>query len=274
MLVVQTDSSMLSVEWFGNFILSHSRDTIFLPMSVVVFLDEKLMEERQKFLVRLAKLYSQKSQLYYEQLLKNFLRYRHKPIKIEFKQKVIIKSSVDIYLDAISHKEVKILLREPNSWITTYFISQLDKFITEFDDRRIFLNATEERSKSRLDRVLKRKSFLFFDLKYTYSKNFLTILFNEYTKQRRNKYNYNRNNSFNSSNYHQDSVLLYHYGVLELDYNASLKDVKNNYRKLAKMYHPDRVHHKNQTIINLYTKKFQDIQNSYHFLKEHLQKFS
>lgn len=274
MLVVQTNSAMLNVEWFGNFILSHSRDTIFLPMSVVIFLDDKLIKERKEFLIRLAKLYSEKSQLYYEQLLKNFLRYRHKPIKIEFKQERVIKSSVDIYLDAISHKEVKILLKEPNPWIMTYFSSQLDKFITEFDDKRLFLNATEERSKSRLDRVLKRKSFLFFDIKYTYSKNFLTILFNEYTKQRRSRYNYNRENSFNSQGYHQDSILLYHYGVLELNYDAPLKDVKDNYRRLAKMYHPDRVHHKNQTIINLYTKKFQDIQSSYQFLKEHLQKFS
>ncbi len=269
MLVVQTDSSMLSVDWFGAFILSHSRDTIFLPMSVVIFLDDSLMRERKDFLIKLTKLYSEKSELYYEQLLKNVLRYRHKPIKIEFKQDNQIKSDIDIYLDAISHKEVKILLKEPNPWIITYFSSQLDKFITEYDDRRLFLNASEERSKSRLDRVLKRKSFLFFNIKFTYSENFLTILFNKYTQQRRTKYN--RENSFNTQGYHQDSVLLYHYGVLELQYNASISDVKANYRRLAKMYHPDRVHHKNQTIINLYTKKFQDIQSSYQFLKEHLQ---
>ena len=275
MLVVQTDSSMLNIDWFGNFVLSHSKDTIFLPMSIVIFLDEELFQDRKAFLVRLAKLYSQKSQLYYEQLVKNFLRYRYKPIKIEFKQKAIIKSDVEIYLDAISHKEVKILLKEPNPWIITFFTSQLDRFITEFDEKRIFLDASEERSKSRLDRVLKKKSFLFFNMKYTYSKNFLTILFNEFTKQRRdNRYNYNRENSFNSKGYYQDSTLLYHYGVLELNYNASLKEVKTNYRKLAKMYHPDKVHHKNQTIINLYTKKFQDIQNSYQFLKNHLQKLN
>ena len=273
MLIIQTDSSILSIDWFGDFILSHSRDSIFLPMSVVTFFDEKLLNERKKFLIRLAKLYSNKSSLYYEQLLKNFLRYRFKPIKIEFKQVLVIRSDVDIYLDAISHKEVRILLKDANPWIITYFISQFDKFITESDERNLFLNASEDRSKSRLDRVLKKKTLLFFNIKYTYSKGFLTILFNEYTKNRKNrysKYSYNRQNSFNSANYNENSQLLYHYGTLELQYGSTMEAVKVNYRKLAKMYHPDRVHHKNQTIVNLYTKKFQEIQASYQYLKAQL----
>jgi len=270
MLIIQTDSSILSIDWFGDFLLSHSRDTIFLPMSVVTFFDDKLIKDRKKFLVNLAKFYAEKSSLYYEQLLKNFLRYKHKPIKIEFKQKIFIKSDVEIYLDAISHKEVRILLKDENPWIISYFYSQLDKFITEYDHRNLFLNASDDRSKSRLDRVLKRKSILFFNIRFTYSKGFLTILFNEFTKNRQNRFNYNRNNSFNSKNYNQDSKLLYHFGILELQYDSTFIEVKTNYRKLAKMYHPDRVHHKNQTIVSLYTKKFQDIQASYQYLKDYL----
>jgi DnaJ-domain-containing protein 1 len=270
MLVVQTDSSIVSLGWFGEFLLSHSRDTIFLPMSAVIFFDENLLKERKEFLLKLAKYYSLKTEMYFEQLLKHLLMYKKKPIKIEFKQKQIVRSDVDVYLDAISHKDVKILLREPNPWITSFFSSQLDKFIVEFDERRLFLNTTEERAKTRLDRVLKKKDIIFFNIKYDYSKNFLTILFTDPKKERR-KFGQNRKKSFNSENYHQDRVLLHHYGILELAYGATLKDVKNNYRRLAKMYHPDRVHHKNETIVELYTKKFQDIQTSYHFLKEHLE---
>jgi DnaJ-domain-containing protein 1 len=270
MLVVQTDSSIVSLNWFGEFLLSHSRDIIFLPMSAVIFLDEELMKERKEFLLKLAKYYSFKTGMYFEQLLKNLLLYKKKPIKIEFKQKQIIKSDVEIYLDAISHKDVKIILREQNPWITAFFSSQLDKFIVEFDERRLFLNTYEQRAKDRLDRVLKKKDFLFFTIKYTYSKNFLTILFTDPKKEKK-KFNYDRKKSFTSENYYQDRTLLHHYGILELSYNASLKEVKSNYRRLAKMYHPDRVHHKNDTIIDLYTKKFQAIQTSYHFLKEHLE---
>ena len=270
MLIIQTDSSILSIDWFGDFLLSHSRDTIFMPMSVVTFLDEKLMKERKQFLEKLAKLYSEKSSLYYEQLLKNFLRYKLKPIKIEFKQETIIKSDFEIYLDAISHKEVRILFKDKNPWVYTFFFSQLDKFITESDQRNLYLNASGDRSKSRLDRVLKKRTILFFNIKLTYSKGFLTILFNEYTKNSRKKYN--RDNSFNSSNYRTDSQLLHHYGVLDLQYGANIDTIKINYKKLAKMYHPDRVHYKNETLVNLYTKKFQDIQASYEFLKNYFAK--
>lgn len=270
MLIVQTNSSVLSIDWFGDFLLTHRRETIFLPMSVVIFFSDELLKDRKKFLIELAKLYEKETALSYEQLLKNFLRYKSKPIKIEFKQKIIIRSDLEIHLDAISHKEVKIIIQEANPWIITYFYSQFDKFITESDDRKVFLNASEERSKSRLDRVLKKKSFLFYNITFIFSKNFLTILFNEFTK--RKGWGYNRENSFNSKNYNQDSKLLRHYGILELQYNSNFTDVKANYRKLAKMYHPDRVHQKNETIIKLYTKKFQDIQNSYHFLKDYFKK--
>lgn len=286
MLIVQTDSSILSVDWFGDFILSHSKDMIFLPMSIVIFFDEMLIDKRREFLTRLSELYSEKSEFYHEQLLNNLLKYRHKPIKLEFKQDGNVMSDVEVYLDAISSQEVKLLLKESNSWIIAYFASQLVHFVTELDSRRIFLNASGERSKSRLDRVLKRKSFLFFNLKFTYSKNFLTILFNEFinnnsgdsqnweesSNKNNNNYgfNFNRANSFNSASYYQDPTLLQHYNVLELSYGAKFEDIKGSYRRLAKMYHPDRVMHKNETIINLYTKKFQEIHNSYQYLKEYL----
>ncbi|HIC09822.1 MAG TPA: J domain-containing protein [Campylobacterales bacterium] len=295
MFVIQTNSSILSIDWFGDFLLSHSKDTIFLPMSVMIFLDEDIIDERKKFLIRLAKFYSNQHQLDYERFVRNFLRFLNRPIKIEFKQKNIIRGDVEVYLDALSPKDVKILLQHENPWIITHFVSQLNRFITEFDNRRLFLDASDDRSKSRLDRVLKKRNFLFFNMKFTYSKNFLTVLFSEYTQNyqqqqeryqsysqsqsksqsqsQNNSYNFNfhHENSFNSPNYYQDATLAHHYRVLELQYNASLKEVKANYRKLAKRYHPDRVHNKNQSIVELYTKKFQEIQTSYQFLKEYLE---
>jgi hypothetical protein len=269
MLIVQTDSSILPFDWVENFLLSHGKDIIYLPMSLVIFFDEKLFKERKEFLIKLAEYYSEKSQLYHGQLLKNLLRYKHKPIKFEFKSEHHVYTDVPVYLDAISHKDVKIILKEANPWVITFFTSQLDKFVEEFDSRKVFLNVTESRTKGRLDRVLKKKSFLFFNMKLMYSKNFLTILFSEYTKQRKG-FNFNRENSFNSKSYNKDRVLLHHYNILELPYDASLKQVKDHYRRLAKMYHPDRVSHKNSTIVEIYTKKFQEIQNSYQYLKEHL----
>jgi DnaJ-domain-containing protein 1 len=275
MLIIQTNSSILSFDWFGDFILSHNKDVIFLPMSVIVFVNNstKLMTKREEFLDKIVNYFFGET-LYLQKMLKNVKKYKEKPIKIEFKQKHVVKSYVDIYLDAISHKEVRILFKNHNPWVYTFYVSQLDRFITELDNNRnIFLNASDDRSKNRLDRVLKKKTLLFFNIRFTYSKNFLTVLFTEYSDKHQNQYSqfhYNRDNSFNSLNYREDSELLKHYRVLDLQYGASLESVKVNFKKLAKMYHPDRVHHQNQTIIDLYTKKFQDIQASYQYLKEHL----
>jgi len=265
MLIVQTtDTSILSIDWFGEFIVAHGKDALFMPSSVIIFYDEERLSERKEFLKALAKYYSDKSDLYYQQILKNLLRYRHKPVKIDFKtKKSVQRDDVEIYLDAISSKEVKILLKNENSWVISFYLSQLNGFITEWDRRKLFLNASEARTKNRLDRLLKRKQFLFYNIKYTYSPNFLTILFNTFTNRR-------KENSFNSTKYLKDNTVQQHYSTLEAPYDSDIETVKRNYRKLAKMYHPDRVHNKNETIVELYTKKFQKIQESYNYIKNYL----
>jgi hypothetical protein len=265
MLIIETDLSILPIEWFGKFIVSHGKDTLFMPSSVIIFFDDERINDRKEFLKALAQYYSEKTEFYYEQILKNFLRYRHKPIKIEFKRSRE-RIETEIYLDAISTKEIKVLLKDENYWIISFYLSQLNGFISEWDGRRLFLNASEARTKNRLDRLLKRKQLLFFNLKYTYSPNFLTILFNTFNSRR------NRKNSFNSTKYLKDNTLQAHYSTLEAPYDSDFETIKRNYRKLAKMYHPDRVHNKNETVVELYTKKFQKIQESYNYLKEYLGK--
>ena len=62
MLIIQTNSSILSFDWFGDFILSHNKDVIFLPMSVIVFVNNstKLMTKREEFLDKIVNYFLEK----------------------------------------------------------------------------------------------------------------------------------------------------------------------------------------------------------------------
>lgn len=59
------------------------------------------------------------------------------------------------------------------------------------------------------------------------------------------------------------------YKILSIDNKSSLKEIKNNYRKMLKKYHPDRVYSKDNETVELYTKRFQVIQKAYELVQEH-----
>eukprot|EP01035_Chromulina_nebulosa_P018350 gene18350-24043_t len=58
-----------------------------------------------------------------------------------------------------------------------------------------------------------------------------------------------------------------YYKILNLSSNASLKDIKKSYKRLALLYHPDRVSNdqRKHSIA-----KFQEISNAYNILSENL----
>jgi DnaJ-domain-containing protein 1 len=65
----------------------------------------------------------------------------------------------------------------------------------------------------------------------------------------------------------KDDSLKQYYTLLKSNEKDSLHVIRKRYLKLAKTYHPDRVVHKNSTLVDEYTRKFQHIQQAYEALK-------
>ena len=59
------------------------------------------------------------------------------------------------------------------------------------------------------------------------------------------------------------------YKVLSITINSTKKEIKNNYKKMLRKYHPDRVYCENDEIVALYTRRFQVIQEAYALIKQH-----
>ncbi|MCW9027137.1 MAG: J domain-containing protein, partial [Thiovulaceae bacterium] len=57
------------------------------------------------------------------------------------------------------------------------------------------------------------------------------------------------------------------YMVLECPIGASQDALKKSYKKLAKVYHPDKVIHESPHMVTHYTQKFQLLQEAYQALR-------
>lgn len=62
-----------------------------------------------------------------------------------------------------------------------------------------------------------------------------------------------------------------HYAVLGVDTSASNEDIKKAYRQLATQYHPDKVSHLGEELVDFANKKFQEINDSYQAIKKERQ---
>lgn len=58
-----------------------------------------------------------------------------------------------------------------------------------------------------------------------------------------------------------------HYAILGVDRSARNEEIKKAYRQLAMQYHPDKVSHLGQELIDFSNKKFQEINSSYQTIK-------
>lgn len=59
-----------------------------------------------------------------------------------------------------------------------------------------------------------------------------------------------------------------HYTVLGIDHSAGIEDIKSAYKALAKQYHPDKVSHLGNELVQFAQQKFQEINDSYQAIRK------
>ncbi|MEA1917269.1 MAG: DnaJ domain-containing protein [Campylobacterota bacterium] len=81
-------------------------------------------------------------------------------------------------------------------------------------------------------------------------------------------YNATQMREFLATNDDVEIVIKGAYDVLESSPDESLKVIKKRYKKLLKKFHPDNVFCEDKSQVELYTQKFQLIQNAYTLIRE------
>lgn len=59
-----------------------------------------------------------------------------------------------------------------------------------------------------------------------------------------------------------------HYAILGVEQTASVDEIKKSYRQLATQYHPDKVSHLGEELVDFAHKKFQEINESYQAVRQ------
>jgi hypothetical protein len=256
LILITTGFKTLNAEWMKEFLNHHARGMLFLPKAVLVFRNETLKEIREDFIKKLSAYHAQKHDFSHEFFLRSLLKYGTQPIKIEL-EKLEEPESVKVNLYAYDKDTVLITLDKSNSWVLNYFRSQLEIYVERGTNVSLVVDVSDYKAKARLERVLNKRHILHYQIQYTFDNHFISKLYSDFAKF-----------SFGDlcKDEEKDENKQF-YTVLECPIGASQDALKKSYKKLTKVYHPDKVYHESPKMLKFYTHKFQLLQEAYTALR-------
>jgi hypothetical protein len=255
MIIVRTGFETLKSAWMEEFLNRHAQDMLFLPKSVLVFHNATLLQTKEAFIHALCLHYTKDLETDNDFYFRSVMRYIKYPVKIELQEQEEAQV-IEVRLQARSSQEVQIKLDRPNRWVVSYLKSQLELYIVQEGVMNIFLELPDNKAKARLERALNKRHILHYQIHYTYDAYFMQNLYAEYGQFK-----------FEEHTDEEIDDMLHYYTVLECPVGSSQDALRRSYKKLVKVYHPDRVHCENSATVDRYTQKFQLLQEAYQALR-------
>jgi hypothetical protein len=256
LILITTGFETLNTGWMKEFLNHHSRGMLFLPKAVLVFRNENLKEVRDEFLSQLSQFHASKHELPYQFFLRSMLKYGTQPIKIQLHQ-LEEPQTLKVNLYAYDRDTVLISLEYPNAWVISYLKSQLEVYIEKGTDVSLVIDVSDYKAKSRLERALNKRHILHYQIQYTYDNHFMSKLYSDFA-------NFSFGDLCKESEEDENAIF---YTVLECPIGASQDALKKSYKKLTKVYHPDKIFNDSPHMVKHYTQKFQLLQEAYAALR-------
>ena len=255
LILIRTDFQTLNQPWMRDFLTSHAKNMLFLPRAVLVFQNHSLLQGKIRFLKHLASCHAKKHDLQANFFKNSLVKIKNHPIKVELlKMESTQKMNVELY--AWDKHRVDISLYYPNSWVMSYLRSQFGIYVIKYSDSTISIDISGSKAKMRLERALNKRHILHYEIEYRYDEEFMQRLYSDIS-------------FFDCEEHEEQSMekIIHFHTVLECPVGASQDILKKSYKKLARVYHPDRIFHKSPQLLSHYTQKFQLLQEAYSALK-------
>ncbi|PHQ65818.1 MAG: molecular chaperone DnaJ [Sulfurimonas sp.] len=256
LILITTGFDTLNTSWMIDFLNHHARGMLFLPKAVLVFRNETLTEVREEFLHELSQHHAKTHDFDHKFFLRSMLKYGTQPIKIEL-EKLEDPQTVQVNLYAYDKNTVLISLDQANLWVLNYLRSQLEVYVERGTDVSLVIDVSDFKAKARLERALNKRHILHYQIQYSYDNRFMSKLYSDFANFSFGDLCKNQNNDEN----------MHLYTVLECPVGASQDALKKSYKKLAKVYHPDKIVHESPNMVRHYTQKFQLLQEAYTALR-------
>jgi hypothetical protein len=251
-VLIRTDFETIESSWMQEYINLHVKNSLFLPNGILTFHTQRYELEKEKFIRQLCSFYASTHELKESFYIKSMLRCSKKPIKIE------LDASSDpeyIGIDLCAHdsETVEASLYMPNRFIISYLCAQMDGSVKAVGESSVIFDVSDKRAKTRLERTIKKRHVLHYQFQYQYDSSFMPTLYDERFDE-----------EFEDT---QIDEMMQYYTALECQVGASQDALRKSYKKLVRVYHPDRVHCENSEIVNHYTQRFQLLQEAYTALR-------
>lgn len=250
-VLIRTDFMHLRKRWMSEFLLLHAKDMLFLPKGVLLFNNKQHHDAKHDFFRQLYEEHAKTHEMQSRFFLRSLLRCMEKPIKIELTN-TMERELVCVTLQAHEDSTVTASLYAPNPWVQSYLKSQLEHYLLRDDAYTLLFDMQHDRAKARLERALNRRHLLHYSIEYQYDSLFMSRLYNQYAHYEENE---------------EITELLHYYKVLECPVGANQDVLKKSYKKLVKIYHPDKIHYDSPDRVDYYTQKFQLLQEAYTALR-------
>ncbi len=255
LILITTCFDTLNSFWMKEFLNHHARGMLFLPKAVLVFRNETLRDIREEFLTQLSQHHAKTHDFDHEFFLRSMLKFGTQPIKIEL-NKLEEPEILKVNLYAYDKGTVLISLNHPNSWVINYLRSQLEVYVERGTDVSLVIDVSDYKAKTRLERALNKRHILHYQIQYIYDNHFMSKLYSDFA-----------NFSFGDLCRDEEEENTKFYTVLECPIGASQDALKKSYKKLVKVYHPDKIIHESPNMVTHYTQKFQLLREAYEALR-------
>lgn len=254
LISIRTNFRTLNQTWMREFLTLHSSNMLFLPRGVLIFKNQSLLHSREQFLDTLGSFHAQMNDFCEKFFQKSLQKVSNVPIRIELSSaQEVQRVSVELY--ARDHNTIDISLFYPNSWIMSYLKNQFRGFIIESTESSLVVDVQDERARRRLEAAINKRSLMHYEIQYRYDAHFIERL-------------YGSIEIFEDGEDEKIERLIGFYTLLGCTVGASREVLKQNYKKLARVYHPDRIYHVAPNMVSHYTQRFQSIQEAYSVLKD------
>ena len=145
-----------------------------------------------------------------------------------------------------------------------FAITTLNNSITEKEEQLLKAIANQLRIGKRY----------YFNVKKTFIKEQKTNS-TSYKKERKTEYREKQYNNYNKNRKFADSFFsksINAYIILGVDKNASITEIKKAYRKLVKLYHPDKLLNKNELYKKRAKERFNEINTAYEYIVKQVER--
>ena len=247
--IIKINSSLQGIVYIQNFISAHFKESIIKENYIHIPFSKHDCAHRLFLLKWIYALYVKKTNNHIPELKTRLIKRYKKTIKIELKEKTIYK----IFYQIIDKQRIDIKISPYHHQI----VYEIKKYLkVDFKELSNILQATftTKEQKEALKKFITNSSRIKIPHKHIYNHKLMKEFINSTTHKAHT----------NADPLTKACI------VLGISKNPTKEIIKKQFRNLVKLYHPDKVAHKDKKTIALYTEKFQNILQAYEIAKNSL----